>query len=618
MWINFLPIFQKQKRKTDFPKIYDSQYHQALVETIAFYKQRHVVTLKKRQWAASYFHMAKLINYLWFEEGITMKLIGSSEDFINLKGDWAFLEGYRDFLNEHTAWTRYFNPSKVLSWQQRIETTDGYKGLNGRLMGISTQQSATKGVGGPSLFVIHEEAGIAPKMGESYEYVRPALSDGQLFTGQFIAYGSVGDLKQCEPLKDYMESPEENGFFGIETRFYDNEGRKRVCGFFVPEQWSMEPYIDKYGNSLVEDALEAIKKEREAWEKELDPAKYQLRVSQKPISVQEAFATRNESYFPRHLVEAQKQRIKDNWYPFEHIKLERNKDGRFDVLPDKREPISDFPVKMKAENKEGCLVVYKRPPKEKPDWGTYYASIDPVGEGSTSTSVSLCSIIVYKNDVEVTRLNDEGEYETFVEGGQVVAEWCGRFDDINETHQKLLDIIEWYNAWTVIEANIPQFITYMTLKKKIHYIVPSNQLIFTKQVDVKQTPNHPYGWKNIGTLFTVTMLPYLLAYCKEIIGYRKSDSGAEIPIYGIERIPSLMCMVEMGEYYKGLNVDRVVSLCALICFVEIQKANGAMLKKRVTESNLEKSPKNTKLYKGPFSSVGRQSTIRRSPFSTIK
>jgi len=103
MWLNFLPIFQKQKSKTDFPKIYDSQYHQALVETVAFYKKKHVITLKKRQWAASYFHMAKLINHLWFEEGITLKLLASSEDFINLKGDWAFLEGYRDFLNEHTA-----------------------------------------------------------------------------------------------------------------------------------------------------------------------------------------------------------------------------------------------------------------------------------------------------------------------------------------------------------------------------------------------------------------------------------------------------------------------------------------------------------------------------------
>lgn len=158
----------------------------------------------------------------------------------------------------------------------------------------------------------------------------------------------------------------------------------------------------------------------------------------------------------------------------------------------------------------------------------------------------------------------------------------------------------------------------MTLKKKLHYIIESDKLIFNKEMSVKQTPNHPYGWKNVGTIFTRSMLPYAIAFCKEVIGYRKTDSGEEIPIYGIERIPSYMCMVEMSEYYKGLNVDRIISLCSLICFIEIHKANRGLIKKRVTESNLEKSPKNTKLNKGPYSSIGRFSTVRRSAFRTIK
>lgn len=159
----------------------------------------------------------------------------------------------------------------------------------------------------------------------------------------------------------------------------------------------------------------------------------------------------------------------------------------------------------------------------------------------------------------------------------------------------------------------------MTLKKKAHYLVPSDQIVFTKEVTNKQKPNHPFGWKNIGTLFTVTMLPYLKNFMKEVIGTRTNDKGQEVPIYGIERIPSMMCMVEAGEYYKGLNVDRIISLCALICFVEIQKANTALLKKTVREQNLEKSPKNTKLYKGAFSSVGRQKNpIKRSPFKSIR
>ena len=46
------------------------------------------------------------------------------------------------------------------------------------------------------------------------------------------------------------------------------------------------------------------------------------------------------------------------------------------------------------------LVVWERPVKN-PEFGAYYASIDPVSEGKTTTSDSLCSIFVMKNATEV-------------------------------------------------------------------------------------------------------------------------------------------------------------------------------------------------------------------------
>ena len=50
--------------------------------------------------------------------------------------------------------------------------------------------------------------------------------------------------------------------------------------------------------------------------------------------------------------------------------------------------------------------------------------------------------------------------------------FAGRFDDINETHDRLRLIIEWYNAWTLIENNITLFIMYMIATKKQKYLVP--------------------------------------------------------------------------------------------------------------------------------------------------
>ena len=58
-----------------------------------------------------------------------------------------------------------------------------------------------------------------------------------------------------------------------------------------------------------------------------------------------------------------------------------------------------------------------------------------------------------KAPVEVTKVSGV-DTETYIEQDKIVAAWCGRFDDITKTHQRLELIIEWYNAWTLIENNI--------------------------------------------------------------------------------------------------------------------------------------------------------------------
>ena len=60
----------------------------------------------------------------------------------------------------------------------------------------------------------------------------------------------------------------------------------------------------------------------------------------------------------------------------------------------------------------------------------------------------------------------------FIEKDKIVASWCGRFDDINKTHERLELIIEWYKAWTIVENNISLFIQHMIAKRKQKYLVP--------------------------------------------------------------------------------------------------------------------------------------------------
>ena len=984
MWINFLPINDKVKKKFDFPEVWDGQYHMALYELLAELHYAHAAVLKKRQFGSSYFHMAKFINQIWFEETPILKMGASLKDYINDKGSWKFLTEYKSFLDDKTAWYRPMSPNKVLMWQQQIEDTDyngrsTYKGLKGTIQGTSFEQSDTAGVGGAIRYFFYEEAGIAPNMDKTVEYLFPALQSGDITTGTFIAAGSVGDLDQCEPLKEMMLNPEPHSIYPVETNLLDDKGTIGVSGLFIPEQWSMPPYIDKFGNSLVEQALEALNIKFEKWKKDLSPEKYQLRISQHPRNIAEAFAYRKLSVFPQHLVAAQKRRIEEKDYAYEFVELFRTTDGKVEHKLTNKLPISEFPISKKTEDKTGTIVVWEKP-DPKSEWGTYYASVDPVSEGkaehvdnmlytpegrkrigdiqigdkvigsngkavnvigvypqgvkkmcnvtfsdhhsikvcedhlwnvklnggtkgyitlsvkdlldtnktityngtgknikkeytistyykndqnrnkwsipivkpinfdfdakllinpyllglllgdgglsqrtirfstidtelinsiehildddllikkiknsncdyaiitkvgsrnsltkrlkelglkgkrsedkfipqeymyatgssrlsllqglmdtdgsysnhgaefysssktlayqvvelvqslggiakirckktthldsyivrvllpeylnpfilkrkreaykpskvfsryitnieyvddaeavcisvdapdnlyvtehalvthNTTTSDSLCSIYVYKNPVEVTRI-DTDTTESFIEKDKIVAAWCGRFDDITKTHQRLELIIEWYNAWTIIENNVSLFIQYMISKRKQKYLVPKDQILFLKDLGANRNVFQEYGWKNVSTIFKAHLLSYLIEFLREEIDIETKEDGTIVKtVYGIERIPDIMAMKEMEAYNDTINVDRLVALAALISFAKVQQANRGY-RKRVEvldKKHLEKSANLFKLNTNPFKHLGRSRSHNesmrhsRSPFKNIR
>jgi len=629
MWLNFLPIYDKEEKRFDFAKVRDAQYHMALYEHLAELHWRHAIILKKRQIASSYFHMAKLINQWVFEEGSILKIGASLKDYINEKGSWKFLNEYRNFLNEHTAWYRPAEPDKVGAWNQqikvRVNNRDTYRGLKSTINLYSFEKDPTHGVGGPVTYFFHEEAGIAPKMNDTYGFMKPALKSGHIITGQFIAAGSVGDLDQCEPMKEYVYHPEENGFYGVESNLVDKDGTIGITGLFIPEQWSMPPYIDQYGNSKVKEALEALDKEFEKMKKDLDPGAYQLTISQHPRTLEEAFATRKVSVFPPHLVAKQMQRIQDKEYPVEYLELSRNDEGKIIDKPSRKIPIMEFPLSKKTEDKEGVICIYERPSKD-PQFGTYYASVDPVSEGKTTTSDSLCSIYVYKNPVEVIKDSGNGSVESSIERDGIVASWCGRFDDLTKTHERLEILIEWYNAWTIVENNVALFIQYMISKRKQRYLVPKDMILFLKDIGANRNVFQEYGWKNVGTLFKGNILSYGIEYTQEELDHETKENGDIVKtIYGIERIPDIMLLREMQAYRDGLNVDRLVAFCSLIAFAKVQQSNRGFSKRiEVTKENLDNSQKFSKLNYSPFRHIGNSKgngpSMRppRNPFKNMR
>ena len=60
--------------------------------------------------------------------------------------------------------------------------------------------------------------------------------------------------------------------------------------------------------------------------------------------------------------------------------------------------------------------------------------------------------------------------------------------------------------------------------------------------------------------------------------------------YGIERIPDFAIMLEMEHYREGVNVDRLVTICALVAFIKIKQVNVG-IKRIVEEGSISLSEK---------------------------
>jgi hypothetical protein len=612
-WLNFMKIYDKVKSDFDFPDIWDTHYDLSLCLVSTELSYKNLPVLKKRQIGSSLFFLSLIINCFWFEKGSVLKLGASLSSYLGMEdGCWKTIDFYRSFRNTHTDWYRPCTPDKVGNWIQQREavSSDGKKTMVGRKTSIkatSFEKSPTNGVGGPTTYMFHEEGGIAPRADITFGYMDPAMRSGMIRTGVFVIAGSVGELSQCKPLEKWIKNPGED-FFSRETDLLDEKGTTGRCGLFIPEQWSMPPYIDKYGNSLVQEALKAIHEERAKWRQaikkgEKTEEEYRQYVSQHPTNIKEAFDWRDISVFPIHIVQRQKDRLQKGEVFIEHLDLERNEKGIPIFKKSNRMP-NPFPVNKTAPEKRGCVIVHERPIGITRLGEYYYGTVDPIGTGKTKTSDSLFCVQIWKKPLE-KEVQKDGELYMEYSPAKLVASWTGRFDDEDETHEYASMLIEMYNAWTLVESNIKLFIQYMKLKKRAKYLIPSSQIRGFKNDEINVGSDFEFGWRNTGRLFYDVLLRYGIEAVKEVIDEIFDDKGeSKRKIYGVEGITDIYLIDEILGYREGVNVDRLICYCAMMSFIKLQTASKGLTK--VKENKDLQNNKN--LYKlntrSPFKNIG--------------
>lgn len=628
-YLNYCPIYDKLKGGNFLPEIYDGDLHYFLYLLRCVLYGKFGCVLKKRQSGYTLKNMAVVLLSIWFGKSAIAKVFAIDESAV--ADSWNLMETYKQHINKHTAWIRNFSPDKPLDWQIKTKYNDGSTTGNLSIIkGFSTARDPSKGVGGNMKVLFGEEAGKNPTLDKTHNFVTSNVALGGVITGLIIYSGAVGELTKCDPLKKYIISPRENDFLPCPNNIEEDADFGLEVGFFAPEWWNFVAMneetgeiikcYDEWGNTNREKAFEVINELRKK-AKEASAEDYRYYCSQRPLSIKEAFDYRKESVFPQALLSRQEYRIDRGDYPYTLHDIEKGADGKPVLVKNAHDEITEFPYHPKKDViPYGCIKMWE-PPIIGAKWGTYLAAVDPIMVDITSTSESLFSVVIYRNLTEEI-YNDEGEDKVKLSGDRVVASYIGRKKDINTTNEVAELLLEYYNAFAVVENNVDNFVRHMISKQKQRYMATKSDLPFLKDMDTNNTSHQEYGVRTNPTMWS-HYINKILEYIKEETGERQMDDGSTLSkIYGVEKIPDKRLIKELLLFtdIKG-NYDQIVTLGLVLSLAKARQINGLVSKvDKRTDVKVDKTLYHH--YRDLFKNIGRstniENTSHRQPFRNLK
>ena len=587
-YLNYFPIDRSvevteggktfKKRKYDFPDFYDSDYDFFWLVDIArkgitkeeyedlnlditiresdLGGERQMTVLKARRKGYSYkcasmlcrnyFHLRRSKNFVF------------AHDKKYLEGDGIYqkaIDGMA-FIDSNTAWAQ----PRLTDREAQMIIKSGYKvneggkdipqGFQSLVQGISLKDNPDGARGKAGELVLFEEMGKFPGLKKAWDITHHTVKEGKDALGLMIAFGTGGtegaDFAGAEEL---FYEPEENDCLRINNK-WDDGADGTDCGFFVPIYKNLRGFIDEHGNSLVEDAIEYEKGQRDKKKKSKASNTYSQYVAETPFMPREAIMTFDTNLFPSQQIAEQKNRV------LAHKKYKMGTPGYFvrDSENDvkfkydiDRKPIFKFPH-SKEDDTRGCPVIYESPTRvngEIPN-DLYIICHDPYAQDTTAenASFSLGSAYVIKrvNNFSPTYNNC------------IVASYVGRPETQDEYNRQLFMLAEYYNAKIGFENDRGDVIGYARRNKKLHYLQP--EFKFMDKKELQGNTRRSYGM-NMTKARKEQAEIYLRDWLLDIVSKNADEEDSTLILNTIVD-PALL--EELIKFNKDGNFDRVMSL----------------------------------------------------------
>lgn len=547
-YLNFIQIPDKVKRDQAFPMILDTDLWYFQHIELGVLNNKFTYTLKKRQIGVTLKLIAKLIKRFWFERVAKCKLAVWDEKYQT--ANWEILALYKDHLNRHTGWYRNLDPGKVFHWVQASDNGNGDKvGLKSEVKSVNTKTNPASVVSGGVTEAFIDEAGVNPNLDMTIGFLEPALKFGQTITGEVHVAGAVGNMTQCKPLKEFFYKPSSGNGYPI----------------FIPEQYSYHPFIDEFGNSLVDEAKKAIEEEYDRQKKEASFEGYVLYKSQHPLTPEDCFNVTSDNPFNKTIIQPHYDWLINNYDP---LLVTLNDDWY--KIGSKHPLITDYPHNPAMDN-TGAVVILEAPLMKNPPFGLYYAATDPIRPVKVKGKASLQAIYIYKAAHEI-----EGEFAQ----DKLVAWYTGRAEDPYVTYDITRKLVKMYNARHAVENDQAVFIEWLIGEGETKYLMKRSEMpILTDWVPKTTISGEEYGWRTGSGQSVVKqrLIDLAVTYVEEHIGTTFHDDGTSETIYGVQRIYDAMLLKEMLDY--GDNTDRIIAFAGVLMAARSNTNRGFKVKK---------------------------------------
>lgn len=573
-----------------FPRFWDGDYWNFKIDELIANNSCNLCKAKARRKGFSYKRGSQAANTINANKNVTVTLAADQMDYLTEKGATSYMVKVNlDWYEDKTYWRRgylseNFDKGIELGYKKSKEGQKAF-GFRSKLLSVAIGKNESAAVGKKAIETDFEEAGKCPNLQKALDVMMSNSESGAMRIGTIRVYGTGGTKgANWEAFSNCFYNPGKNDMLPMEN-IWDANSRHAVCGFFFPQIWDYEPFIED-GNSLLFASWKDDYDKKRGAEKEKDAGEYNIYVGQRANSPNEAFTNTQENIFHSPELTNHINAIKydksnhfyeDGWYILD--------DGRIRFVTKQEcieraifgsdrfhEYITDVPHNSKTDV-HGCIREFYSPIPN--DGSLYFISYDPYrvdkNKEEVSTKNSLASFQVWM------RTNSKIPYM----GKRLVASYCGRLDTMEAVDKLVLYACLRWNCKVLYEAGTGELVTNF---KKWGYrdkLLKDPSSYINRSVDGPRITG--YGIVIGDGDIKLEGMRMVRDFLYEIVGKTSDDT----PIYRFNQIYDISFLLELDRFIFGRNADRLSS--AIVAMFEFRK--DSLLLER--EANSKSKTNNT-------------------------